>query len=138
MHLWILHHLYIILYNEIVDLKGLYFDKRVFFVRILISGTRLCCFFLCDSLLFFWNRHQNTNKKIGKQNKPIVPPFIISSFARYGVLLFDCDANVAVLLPWSIYNVLTCRNQHFSKCNALVLYLRISIDLDISLFFICT
>ncbi|KAI9365576.1 hypothetical protein BD770DRAFT_405959 [Pilaira anomala] len=41
------------------------------------------------------------------------------------VLLFDCDANVAVLLPWNIYNVLTCRNQHFSKCNALVLYLRI-------------
>ncbi|KAI9336584.1 hypothetical protein BD770DRAFT_415766 [Pilaira anomala] len=44
---------------------------------------------------------------------------------RYGVLLFDCDANVAVFLPWNIYNVLTCRNQHFSKCNALVLYLQI-------------
>ncbi|KAI9354426.1 hypothetical protein BD770DRAFT_474033, partial [Pilaira anomala] len=74
------------------------------------------------------------------QNNPVVPPFIpilIFFFARYGVLLFDCDANVAVFLPWNIYNVLTCRNQHFSKCNALVLYLRISIDLDISLFFIC-
>ncbi|KAI9332747.1 hypothetical protein BD770DRAFT_416305 [Pilaira anomala] len=47
-------------------------------------------------------------------------------YVKYGVLLFDCDANVAVFLPWNIYNVLTCRNQHFSKCNALVLYLQIS------------
>ncbi|KAI9355811.1 hypothetical protein BD770DRAFT_411581 [Pilaira anomala] len=46
-------------------------------------------------------------------------------YVKYGVLLFDCDANVAVFLPWNIYNVLTCRNQHFSKCNALVLYLQI-------------
>ncbi|KAI9361463.1 hypothetical protein BD770DRAFT_383456 [Pilaira anomala] len=39
MRLQILHFLYIILYNKIVDLKEPYFDKKVFFVKILISGT---------------------------------------------------------------------------------------------------